>query len=102
MDAAGVRRANPTANEEVKNELIDIYRDLGHLAEVDWSKVRDMTFHEDRALKRAAIDKIAGSHCLQCPNFLEHVQNFCDLADFSMRNFMRSISFDKRLRISET
>jgi hypothetical protein len=98
MDAAGVRRANPTANEEVKRELIDIYSDLGHLSEVDWSKVRDMTFNEDRTLKRTAIDKIAGAHSLQCPNFLEHVFNHSGKANPSMHNFMKSISSVKRSR----
>jgi antiviral helicase SKI2 len=99
MNAAGVRRTNPTANEEVKKELTDIYMDLGHLTEVDWSKVRDMTFNENRALRRAAIDKIARAHCLECPNFLEHVQVFRDPANFSTHNFMKNISSDKRLRI---
>jgi len=78
MDAAGIRRANPTANEDVKNELLEIYKALGNLNEVDWSKVRDMTFNEDRIAKRAAIDTISKSRCLECPDFLEHVtlQNF--------------------------
>jgi hypothetical protein len=98
MDAAGVRRANPTANEEVKKELVDIYSDLAHLNEVDWSKVRDMTFNEDRTLKRTAIDKIASAHSLQCPNLLEHVFNHLEKANFSMRNFMKSILSVKRSR----
>jgi antiviral helicase SKI2 len=73
MDAAGVRRSNPTANEYVKNELIDTYKSLGILNEIDWSKVRDMSFNEDRLAKRVALDTIATSHCLECPAFLEHV-----------------------------
>jgi hypothetical protein len=73
MDAAGIRRANPTANEDVKNELLEIYTDLGSLSEVDWSKVRDMTFNEDRIAKRAAIHTTSESRCLECPDLLEHV-----------------------------
>ena len=69
----GTRRINPTANEEVRNEMLDIYNELGSLNEVDWSKVRDMSFNEDRTNKRVAAEKIATSHCLECPDFLEHV-----------------------------
>jgi hypothetical protein len=70
---SGIKRINMTANEEVKNELIDIYTNLGTLCEVDWSKVRDMEFNEARLAKRAAIDKISNSYCLECPDFVEHV-----------------------------
>jgi len=73
MDAAGVRRSNPSANEEVKNELIQVYKDMAALGEIDWSKVRDLTFNESRTTRRAAIDTISISHCLECPNFVEHV-----------------------------
>ena len=69
----GTRRVNPTANKEVKNEMLDIYKDFGSLNEVDWSKVRDMSFNEDRTNKRVAAEKIATSNCLECPDFLEHV-----------------------------
>ena len=69
----GTRRVNPTANEEVRNEMLDIYQELGSLNEVDWSKVRDMSFNEDRTNKRVAAEKIATSRCLECPDFLEHV-----------------------------
>lgn len=69
----GIRRSNPTVNEDVKNDLMDIYKNLGNVNEVDWSKVRDMTFNEDRIAKRTAINTIASSHCLECPDFLEHV-----------------------------
>ena len=75
MDAAGVRRSNPTANEYVKNELIDTYKNLGSLNEIDWSKVRDMSFNEDRLAKRVALDTIATSQSLECPDFLEHVSS---------------------------
>ena len=64
---------NPTANEEVKIEILDVYKDFGTLNEVDWSKVRDMSFNEDRTNKRVAAEKIATSNCLECPDFLEHV-----------------------------
>jgi hypothetical protein len=50
-----------------------VYEDMGSIKEVDWSKVRDLTFNENRAAKRAAIDTIATSHCLECPDFVEHV-----------------------------
>lgn len=79
MDAAGIRRSNPTSNEDVKNELIDIYKDLRSLNEVDWSKVRDLIFNEDRSTKRAAVDTIANSYCLECPDFLEHVYFFYEI-----------------------
>ena len=69
----GTRRVNPTTNEEVRNEMLDLYKDLGSLNEVDWSKVRDMSFNDDRTNKRVATEKIATSHCLECPDFLEHV-----------------------------
>ena len=68
----GTRRTNPTTNEEVRNDLLDLYRDLGGLNEIDWSRVRDMAFKEDRTNKRVAAEKIATSHCLECPDFLEH------------------------------
>lgn len=70
---------NPTANEEVKNEMLDIYKDFGSLNEVDWSKVRDMSFNEDKTHKRVAAEKIATSHCLECPDFLEHVCLPCSI-----------------------
>jgi hypothetical protein len=73
MDGPGIRRSNPTANEDVKKELIDLYKDLATLNEVDWSKIRDMAFTENRVAKRSAIETIAGSKSLDCPNFLEHV-----------------------------
>lgn len=73
MDGPGIRRSNPTANEDVKMELIDLYKDLATLNEVDWSKIRDMAFTENRVAKRSAIETIAGSTSLDCPNFLEHV-----------------------------
>ena len=73
MDAAGVRRSNPTTNEEVKMELIQVYKDMAAIGEIDWSKVRDLPFNEVRIARQAAIDTIRVSHCLECPNFLEHV-----------------------------
>jgi hypothetical protein len=73
MDAAGVRRSNPTANEDVKKELIQLYIQMGSLKEIDWSKVRDLTFNEAWTVKRASIDTIITAQCLECPNFLEHV-----------------------------
>jgi len=92
MDAAGIRRSNPTANEDVKNELTEIYKNLGTLNEVDWSKIRDMNFNDDRTEKRVAMEKIATSTCLECPDFVEHVSS-CDffLLIFSMLHIMRSI-----------
>jgi hypothetical protein len=73
IDATGIRRKDPTARETVRKELIDLYRDLPTLNEVDWSKIRDMAFNEDRTAKRVAIDNVAGSHSLECPDFLAHV-----------------------------
>lgn len=73
MDGSGIRRSNPTTNEDVKKDLIDLYIDLATLNEVQWSKVRDLTFTENRVAKRSAIETIAGSKSLTCPNFLEHV-----------------------------
>ena len=73
MDGPGIRRSNPTANEDVKKDLIDLYNDMSALNEVDWSKVRDMTFTENRIAKRSAVETIASSKSLNCPNLLEHV-----------------------------
>jgi len=73
MDAAGVRRSNPTTNEEVKNELTQVYKDMAAIGEPDWSKIRDLPFNEARIARQAAIDTIRISHCMECPNFLEHV-----------------------------
>ena len=53
---------------------MNIYKDLTSLTEVDWSKVRDMSFNEDRTAKLSAIDTIAGSPCFECHDFLEHVE----------------------------
>jgi len=52
---------------------VNLYKDLASLNEVDWSKVRDMKFNDDRTAKREAVDTITISHCLGCPDFLEHV-----------------------------
>lgn len=90
MDAAGVRRSNPTANEEVKNDLIQVYKDLGSLSETDWSKVRDLTFNEARAARRSAIDTIATAKCLECPTFVEHVHPLSFGADSSTGDIMKN------------
>ena len=81
MDGPGIRRSNRTANEDVRKDLIDLYNDMASLNEVDWSKVRDMTFTENRLAKRSAIETIAGSKSLDCHNFLEHVfpSQYCEL-----------------------
>src|SRR5271154_4888990 len=95
----GTRRVNPTANEEVRNEMLDIYKELGSLNEVDWSKVRDMSFNEDRTNKRVAAEKIATSHCLECPDFLEHVTlPYLNCANYSTRSFTKNILFVRRSR----
>jgi len=75
---AGIQRVNPTANEVLKAELSEIYGNLGNLNEADWSKVRDMAFNENRHVRRTAIETIASSHCLECPDFLEHVSHSAD------------------------
>ena len=88
----GTRRVNPTANEEVRNEMLDIYMELGSLNEVDWSKVRDMSFNEDRTNKRVAAEKIATSNCLECPDFLEHVPLAASTVLIKVRGIPRRIS----------
>jgi len=98
----GTRRTNPTANEDVRNEMLDLYKDLGSLNEIDWSKVRDMSFNEDKTNKRVAAEKIATSHCLECPDFLEHVLFLSTLPNFSMPRSMKNISFVRKSRTSET
>lgn len=77
MDA-GIQRVNPTANEVLETELSEIYGDLGNLNEADWSKVRDMPFNENKQVRRKATETIASSHCLECPDFLEHVSHSGD------------------------
>jgi hypothetical protein len=68
-----MRKSNPTANEELRNDLIQVYDNPENVAEVDWSKVRDMVFNEDRVRRKDAITRIGKAHCLNCPEFLEHV-----------------------------
>jgi hypothetical protein len=87
----GTRRVNPTANEEVRNEMLDIYQELGSLNEIDWSKVREMSFNEDRTNKRVAAEKIATSHCLECPDFLEHVPLPSSIVLIKVRGIPRRI-----------
>lgn len=76
MDALGVRQSNLTRNEDIKNQLLEVYNELGNLNEVNWSKIRDMAFNEAREARQIAAGKIATSHSLECPDFLEHVQYF--------------------------
>jgi hypothetical protein len=66
---------NITSNEDLRIELLNIYKDLGSLNEVDWSKVRNLIFTEHRDAERVAIGKMASAHCLECPDFLEHVSS---------------------------
>lgn len=73
IDTTGIRRKDPTARENVQKELNDLYQGLGNLNEVDWTKIRDMAFNEDRTSKRVAIEKVSTAHSIDCPSFLEHV-----------------------------
>ena len=98
MDMAGVRRVSPSRNEDLKNELKDIYSNLAHLNEVDWSKVRDIVFNDARTARRAAFEKIDNAYCLECPEFLEHVLCYPTYVNCSMQLSTKSILSDKRLR----
>ena len=45
-----------------------------------------MAFNDARLAKRAAVDKIAGSQCLQCRDFLEHVGQLVSKKLIEVRN----------------
>ena len=97
----GIRKSSPTSNEDLRNELLDIYQNAERIKEVDWSKVRDLAFHENREALAFSISKITGAHYLECPNFLEHVHPIKRVANHSMLNSTKSILFGKKSKIYE-
>lgn len=44
-------------------------------AEVDWSKIHDMTFMELHLAKQQETAKVTEAACLSCPNFIAHVSS---------------------------
>ena len=98
QDAVGIRKTNPTSNEDLRNELLDVYLNPENVTEVDWSKIRDLAFNEDRELRAVAVSKITGAHCLECPDFLEHVSLNYKAWLIAVRETSRRVSYPTKDR----
>lgn len=74
-DFKKARSGDRAAIAETKEYLVQMAADWmrPEWAEVDWSKISDMTFIELNMAKKQETKKVLDSMCLSCPNFVTHV-----------------------------
>jgi antiviral helicase SKI2 len=61
---------------EIQQRLLEIAKEMtdkDDLAELDWSKIRDMEFQERYRDKRALMRSLKSFDCVHCPSLVDHV-----------------------------
>jgi antiviral helicase SKI2 len=60
----------------IEQQLLEIANEMAgkdDLAELDWSKIRDMEFQERYRDKRAMMRSLKSFDCIHCPELVHHV-----------------------------